>query len=103
MNTTYLLPTSLEVVSGFDLDLLTFSPNSASAGTTLNAVITGSGVDHIFNSTPVTAEIKTNTGFRIAASNINATSTSATLDFQVVIRFLKHFKFREDNQERSYR
>lgn len=85
MNTTYLLPTSLEVVSGFDLDLLTFSPNSASAGTTLNAVITGSGVDHIFNSTPVTAEIKTNTGFRIAASNINATSTSATLDFQIPI------------------
>ena len=39
----------------------------------------------MFNSTPVTAEIKTNTGFRIAASNINATSTSATLDFQIPI------------------
>jgi uncharacterized repeat protein (TIGR01451 family) len=84
MGPTFLLPSSLEVINGLDIDLISFSPNTAIAGTTLNAIVSGSNVDHIFNS-PILAELRSNSGFVIQALNINSTSSLATMDFQIPI------------------
>lgn len=86
MNTSYLLPLSFEVMNGMDKDVLTFSPPNALANTQLFATITGLNLSNIISATPVTAELKTSSGFTITAINVSATSaTDADVYFDLPV------------------
>ena len=85
LNTTYLLPSSLEIIGGMDKDLTSFLPSLASANTLLSATVSGVNTDSIFASNPFTVNLKSSSGFSMSATNINAQSNSSTMDFQIPI------------------
>jgi uncharacterized repeat protein (TIGR01451 family) len=85
LNTSYLLPSSLEIIGGMDKDLISFLPSIATANTLISATVSGVNTDSIFASNPVSVKLKSTTGFNMTPTNIVAQANSTTMDFQIPI------------------
>ena len=83
---SYTLPASFTILGGIDRSVQSFTPTSATAGTTVSATLDGSGIDDILNSLPVTITLVSTAGYQLTPTNINIVSSSqATMDFQIPI------------------
>ncbi|TAH42306.1 MAG: T9SS type A sorting domain-containing protein [Bacteroidetes bacterium] len=86
MNTSYLLPSSVEITAGLDKDISSFFPSTGLANSLLSATVTGVNLDNIINAGPVSAEIVSSSGFSVSAMNILSVSVdSATMEFSLPV------------------
>ncbi len=82
-NHTYTLVASYTITNGVDRNITGFSPSLANAGTTVTVTITGNDLANLLNSGGV--ELRDSLGHHYTPTNIVATATQATMDFQFPI------------------
>jgi hypothetical protein len=82
-NHTYVLAASYTITNGVDRNITGFSPSLANAGTTVTVTITGNDLANLLNLGGV--ELRDSLGHHYTPTNIVATATQATMDFQFPI------------------
>ncbi len=82
-NHNYVLVASYTITNGVDRNITGFSPSLANAGTTKTVTITGNDLVNLLSSGVI--ELRDSQGHHYQPTNIVATATQATMDFQFPI------------------
>ncbi len=80
---TFILLSAFTINNGIDRSVNVFSPNTATAGTTLNATIDGAGLADIISQAPVTIKLRSTAGFIITPASYSMSGLQLLADFNI--------------------